>query len=163
MLLLSMLGSVITHRTIWALPNLLATTFFGDIAYRWGFHRWTIAGLALYFFIYALLGMVWGIIVRDDLRIRVLWLSAIFGIAIYYGLFLFVWPQVNPMVSLYAPASNLRLGHLFWGFCLSRAPRYARYIREATAEELPPPMPPALTPPQLPRAESEIKSGEVIL
>ena len=134
MLLLSMAGSAVSRRTIWTLPNLLATTFYGDGAYRFGFQHSTWAGLALLFVVYALLGGVWGLAIRDDSRARMLFLGAAFGVAVYYLLFQYLWKSVNPLVPLYAQDGNLRAGHLLWGLCLARAPRYARYIREAMAE-----------------------------
>src|SRR3569833_3265908 len=67
------LASLFHGCSIWVVPNLFSTTFFGIDAYRNRFAHTSWAGLALTFAIYGVLGIIWGCIWRDR---KVRWLPA---------------------------------------------------------------------------------------
>jgi hypothetical protein len=126
-----MVGSLWDHRSIWVVPNLFATTFFGDNAYRNQFLRTSWTGVALLLVVYGALGMIWGLVWRDK---RKPWLSlygAIAGIVVYFALYGYFWNHANPLVTLYAPDRQLEVGHVLWGIVLARSPKYARGIAES--------------------------------
>jgi hypothetical protein len=136
------LGSLFHGRSIWVVPNLFSTTFFGSNAYRNRFASTSWAGLALTFAIYGLLGVIWGCAWRDK---KVRWLGVyggLTGLAVYFLFYDLIWRQLNPMVTLYAPDRQLQFGHIIWGMILARSPLYAMRISEA-----------GQPPPQLPRPE----------
>jgi hypothetical protein len=144
-------GSLWDGHSIWVVPNLFATTFFGSGVYRNQLLRASWTGLALIVAIYGVLGILWGCIWRDE---RIPWLGfygAIAGIGVYFLFFSLLWRHVNPLVTLYAPDRQLQLGHVLWGIILARSPLYARRIADTT----------------VPRGvqsvtEPEVRSGEVI-
>src|SRR5438105_13661514 len=79
-----MIGSLWDHKSIWVVPNLFATTFYGSNAYRNQLVRTTWSGVALVVAVYGVLGMMWGCIWRDE---RKRWLGlygAILGLAVYF-------------------------------------------------------------------------------
>ena len=130
-----MIGSLWHGRSIWVVPNLFSTTFFGSGAYRNQLLKTSWAGVAITVAIYGLLGMVWGCIWRDE---RKRWLSlygAIAGLAVYFIFYDFLWRHVNPIVTLYAPDRELEAGHVLWGLVLARSPLYARRISESALHE----------------------------
>src|ERR1700684_2943196 len=60
MLACLMLGSLWERQSMWLVPNLFATTFYGSDAYRNQLAHTSWAGVALLVAIYGLLGMLWG-------------------------------------------------------------------------------------------------------
>jgi hypothetical protein len=131
-----MIGSLWDGRSIWVVPNLFATTFFGSDAYRNQLLRTSWTGIALIVAVYGLLGALWGCIFRDR---RVPWLGiygAIAGLGVYFVFYGWLWRHVNPLVTLYAPNRQLQLGHVLWGIVLARSPLYARRIAGSTKREV---------------------------
>jgi hypothetical protein len=146
-----MLGSFWDHRSIWIVPNLFATTFFGSDAYRNRLELTSWTGLALIVAVYGALGMVWGLILGDK---RPPWLALygiITGLAVYIVLYDFVWKHINPILTLYAPDRPLELGHALWGLILARTPGYSRKIAESISVR-----------DAVPEPVQEVSSGEVI-
>ena len=153
-----MVGSMWNHRSVWLVPNLLSTTFFGGDAYRNQLVRTSWTGLALMVTLYGVLGMGWGLIVKDR---RIPWLALygiITGLAVYFIFYDFLWKHINPLVTLYAPDQQLQLGHMLWGLALARSPRYSRSISESTTD-VAPEIPQTR---ELPETVQEVSSGEVI-
>jgi hypothetical protein len=140
------------RRSIWLVPNLLASTFYGESAYQPRFGVHTSAGLALFLVLYGLLGGLFGLVVRDQgSRLRVIVLGVIFGTGWFFLSFDVLWKLVNPMVRMYSPDRAMLVGHVFYGGLLGRRfPAYLRSMREAEA----PPEAPELTPPQPSESES---------
>jgi hypothetical protein len=136
------LDSAWHHRSIWIVPNLLASTFFGESAYRPGFGAGTSAGVALLLLLYGLLGLLFALTVRDHgTRIRVLLAGVIYGTAWFFLSFDILWMHVNPLVKLYSPDRAMLLGHVLYGGALGRGfPAYLKSIRnqEASATLEPP-------------------------
>lgn len=119
------LASMWYRRSIWAVPNLFASTFFGEAAFRNGFGKTTYSGVALHLFLYSVLGVVFGLLVRGrSSRLTVVALGVTFGVVTYYLLFNVIWKNVNPLVALYVPNRPMLAGHVLYGAMLSRFPRY---------------------------------------
>jgi hypothetical protein len=152
-----MLGSLWSGRSIWLMPNLFATTFYGGSVYRNHFLRASWTGVALIFVVYGILGVLWGSIWRERRQKWLALLGAIAGLAVYYLFFGLVWKHVNPLVAVYAPARQLQIGHVLWGILLARSPMYARRIANSTSAAHPPTH--AAEPQE---AAPAVRSGEVI-
>src|ERR1035438_7357615 len=97
-----MLGSLWYGRSIWVVPNLFSTTFFGSGAYRNHLLSTSWAGVALIVAIYGLLGTVWGCVWRDERKPWLALYGAIAGLAVYFLFNDFLWRHINPLVTLYA-------------------------------------------------------------
>jgi len=155
-----MIGSLWNGRSIWVVPNLFASTFFGSNVYRNQLLRTSWTGIALIVAVYGLLGVIWGCVWRD---VRQRWLGlygAVAGLCVYFFLYHFLWRHVNPLITLYAPDRQLEVGHLLWGIALARSPLFARRIAASTSH-------PSATSTIAPgvhdeAAGQEVRSGEVI-
>jgi hypothetical protein len=149
------LDSAWHRRSIWLVPNLLASTFYGESAYQPRFGARTGTGLALLLVLYGVLGALFGLVVRDQgSRLRVTLLGLIFGTGWFFLSFDVLWKYVNPMVRMYSPDRAMLVGHLLYGVLLGR--RFPAYVRSMSAAEVPAD-PPALPEPAPP--ESEGNSG----
>ena len=149
-----MVGSLWDGRSIWVVPNLFATTFFGSDAYLNQLLRTSWTGIALIVAVYGALGALWGSVWQDR---RIPWLGvygAGTGLCIYFLFYGILWRHVNPLVTLYAPDRQLQLGHVLWGIILARSPLYSRRIADSVLNK---PAPVVQEP-----AVQEISSGEVI-
>jgi len=148
-----MIGSLWSGRSIWLMPNLFATTFYGGGIYRNHFLRASWTGVALIVVVYGVLGVLWGCIWRERRQKWLALFGAIAGLGVYYLFFDLVWKHFNPLVAVYAPVRQLQIGHVLWGIVLARSPGYARRIANSTSLA-------ASTPAQ--EAEPAVRSGEVI-
>jgi hypothetical protein len=128
-----MLGSILNGRSIWVVPNLFATVFLGSRVYRNEYLITSWAGIALLVAIYGLLGVVWGMIWRENRKPGLALFGAIAGLAVYFLFFDLIWPALAPMVTLYAPDRQLQIGHILWGVSLAKSPTFARRIADQTA------------------------------
>ena len=152
MLACVMAGSLWDHKSIWVVPNLFATTFYGGSAYRNQLLRTTWSGVAFVVAVYGGLGVLWGCIWRDERKHWLALYGAILGLAVYFVFYDFMWKHANPLVVLYAPDRQLQVGHVLWGLILARSPGYSRRIAVS------------LEPPAAHDGEPvEVRSGEVIL
>jgi hypothetical protein len=151
-----MVGSLWNGRSVWVVPNLFATTFFGSEVYRNQLLRTSWTGIALIVSVYGAVGALWGCIWRDK---RKPWLGlygAVAGLCVYFLFYDFLWRHVNPLVTLYAPDRQLQFGHVLFGVMLARSPLYARRIADSVVNK-----------PTAPRgvydvAAQEVSSGEAI-
>jgi hypothetical protein len=149
MIVWSMLGSLWSRRSIWMIPNLYATAFYGSRVYVNQFTRGSWSGVALMVLICGIGGMFWGAIWRDARRPFLTLFGAVAGLSAYYLLFNVLLRSTNPLIPLYAPEPQMQIGYLLWGIALSRSPLYSRRIARA------------MSPADSQEAE-EIRSGEVI-
>jgi len=142
------LDSARDRHSIWTVPNLLASTFYGESAYRQGFRASTSAGVALLLLLYGVLGLLFALVVRDHgTRMRVVLAGLIYGTGWFFLSFDILWKHVNPMVQIYSPDRAMLVGHVIYGGVLGRSfPAYLRSIRGKEARtaveapvELPPP------------------------
>jgi hypothetical protein len=126
-------------RSVWTVPNLLASTFYGEAAYRQGFGSRTSAGLALLLVVYGLLGALFGLVIRDDsARLRITLFGLIYGTAWFFLSFNWLWKFVNPIVPIYSPDRAMLVGHILYGGVLgSRFPRYLRAMSAGDGPEIP--------------------------
>jgi hypothetical protein len=150
-----MVGSLWEGRSVWVVPNLFATTFFGSEVYRNQLLRTSWVGIALIIAIYGVLGALWGCIWRDESKPWLRLYGAIAGLGVYFLFHGFLWRHVNPLITLYAPDRQLQLGHVLWGIALARSPLYARRIAASTAPEVQ-----QIAPAEV--GSDEVRSGEVI-
>jgi hypothetical protein len=134
--------SLLQGRSLWSVPNLLASTFYGEVALRRGFRWSSLSGVALQLTVSSFAGLLFGLAVSGiSSRSRVMFLGVATGLAWYFlsvGVF---WKYVNPMVPLYARGSGMLLAHLGMGVFLGSFPRYVEAL-ESGPEEGPPPLPP---------------------
>ena len=138
------LDSVWHRRSVWTVPNLLASTFYGETAYRQGFGVRTSAGVALLLVIYGLLGALFGLVIRDHgTLLRVTLFGLIYGTAWFFLSFDWIWKHVNPMVPLYSPGRAMLLGHLLYGSVMGG--RFPGYRKEMSGVHEPEVLPPAVS------------------
>ncbi|MGI8989143.1 MAG: hypothetical protein ACR2I2_06115 [Bryobacteraceae bacterium] len=129
------LTSIWYKRSIWSVPNLLSSTFFGEAAFRAGFGKTTYAGIALHLFLYSVLGVLFGLIVRGSRsRLAVLVFGLLYGVLWYYVLFGAIWKALNPLVALYVPNRPMLAGHFLYGAILGRFPSYRDAITPVPVE-----------------------------
>lgn len=124
------LAAIAAGDGIWAVPNLFATAFYGDIAYQGSFGRSTWAGMALMIVLYGLLGVAWSCVVKGKRRPFLGVAGALTGLAVYYLFFHLIWNFADPLIPLYAPIRQFQVAHALWGAALSSSPRYARRIAD---------------------------------
>ena len=158
--------------SVWSVPNLFSTTFYGDFAYQDEILRTTWAGMALIIVIYGLLGALWGCFWKAERKPLLTFFGAITGLAIYYLFFNFVWQYASPLIPLYAPVREMQVAHILWGAALAKSPGYAMRIAAAGLPPEPPAVPPTTKPPgpifhdsDQPRSDEEgarSVSGELI-
>jgi len=129
------------RRSVWTVPNLLASTFYGESAYRQGFTAKTSAGVALLMVLYGLLGALFALVIRDHgPRLRVVVLGLIYGTGWFFLSFDWLWKHVNPLVALYSPDRAMLIGHLFYGGVLGgRFPPYLKAMSDERELEVVPP------------------------
>ncbi len=121
-----LMGEAITRRSPWLIPNLLATTFYGERAYRSGFIMPTWAGLAFPFVVYCATGVLFALLVRD--RIRSGWMMLLAAVTaalafewLWFGI---VLTRLNPMAHSYSPGRLILVSHLLYGVALARYPNF---------------------------------------
>jgi len=132
------LDSAWHRRSVWTVPNLLASTFYGESAYRPGLGARTGAGVALLLVLYGVLGAIFALVIRDqDSRFRVTLLGLIYGTGWFFLSFDVLWKHVNPLVQIYSPDRAMLVGHLLYGGTLGRRfPAYLRDMREQTHPQI---------------------------
>jgi hypothetical protein len=140
-------SSVWQQRSFWAAENLMATAFDRTSTLAPIFTWSTCAGLALYVVIYALLGAIFALALRDRVPDRrVMLLSVLFAIAWYYLAFRWAFKEVLPIVALLHVERATLVGHLLYGTALGRYPVYVHRLMN-TAPPVPVAAAPAMEPP----------------
>ena len=121
--------SLAQGRSIWSMPNLLASTFYGEAALRSGFHWATLSGMALHVIMSGAAGLLFGLAVsRVVSRKRVMLLGLAAGVAWYFLSLGIFWRHVNPMVPLYAQGGGLFLAHVWLGLFLGSFPKFLQEL-----------------------------------
>ena len=128
MILWSAAASLWSRRSIWMIPNLYASTFYGSRVYVSGFTRGSWSGVALMIAICGIGGLLWGLIWRDRDRPFLLVFGAATGLLFYYLLFKLIFRSANPLIPLYAPEPQIQIGYIAWGIALAKSPLYSRRI-----------------------------------
>ena len=135
-------GSLMAKHSAWWVPNLFSSLFFGDVAMREGFSRFTWTGIALVLVQYTALGSLFAFAFRQDAdRLRAVLLGIVTSIGWYYLTFHWVWKAVSPLMLLYTPDAMrgrvgavytpdrpILAGHVLYGLWLGRTPVYARRL-----------------------------------
>ena len=124
------LGSIVDGRSLWLVPNLFSSVFYGADGFQNQF-LWTgLSGIALLVLVYGVIGIVWGCVWKDIRKPGLAFFGGVFGLGAWFLLSALLWKRVSPMIALYAPDRQLELGHILWGMALSKSPAYARRIVE---------------------------------
>jgi hypothetical protein len=129
--------SLLQGRSIWSIPNLLASTFYGEAALRRGFRWTTLSGVALHLIMTAAAGLVFGLAVGGIAsRGRVMLLGLASGMIWYFVSLGVFWKHVNPIVPLYGSGNGMLLAHLGLGYCLGSFPKYWRDLKMPSVDNL---------------------------
>ena len=112
-------------KSLWWVPNLLASIFYGESSIKNGFGRYTMAGFAALLLLYALLGVLFGLLWRDRPKgSRLLLAGWGVGILAYYGVIRWTLPEFSPIGALYVPNHQFLFAHLIFGTLLARYTRF---------------------------------------
>src|SRR5215475_13135263 len=102
--------SLLQGQSVWSIPNLLASTFYGEAALRRGFRWTTLSGVALHLIVSVAAGLLFGSAVSGIAgRGRVMTLGFAAGVAWYFLSEGFFWKHVNPLVPLYTRGGGMLL------------------------------------------------------
>jgi hypothetical protein len=122
--------SMLLNQRWFAIPNLLASTFYGDLAFRSGFGKVTLAGIALHLCASGVLGTLFGLFLPlGQSRTRIFLIGMVVGLSWYYVLFGAFWKFVNPLVPLYSSEGTMVIGHALFGACLGRCTRALKSLQ----------------------------------
>ncbi len=128
----------IRNGSVWLVPNLMASTFYGERALVQGFRASTLSGLAVELAAGGALGMLFGLAVGYyPNRLRVLVYALAAAVAWYYISYGVFWRAVNPLVPLYSPSRPMLVGHLLFGLVLGSFPHHLRVLAKTLQRELP--------------------------
>ncbi len=104
----------------WALPNLMASGFYGQAVFRGGPGMMTLAGAALHLVVAGSVGLVFGLLAPGSLSyLRLALLGACAGLAWYYLSTSPQWNKLSPLLPLHGPRSLLYSAHLLYGAMLA--------------------------------------------
>jgi hypothetical protein len=142
---LAMLGwfflvSLANGEPAWRVPDLLGSTFYGDRAFDGNSKMVTVSGVALHLFTSGILGVLFGLFVREMRNyFRVALLGLILGLGWYYLSYAIVWKRLNPLIPLYSSYRSMLVAHFLFGAFLGGYPRCLRVLRrnsrQAQAEQ----------------------------
>ena len=129
-----LLGEILQRHSPWIVPNLLATTFYGERAYRESFIIPTWSGLALPFVAYCSAGMLFALIGRERARGLVLLLAGLgTALALNWLWFGVALKRLNPLFDNYSPDRLILVSHLLYGVALANYPSFAKTLEGAGA------------------------------
>jgi hypothetical protein len=144
-----LLAEMILRRSPWILPNLLATTFYGERAYRSGFSASTWSGLAGPLVVYCAAGVIFALVGRErKAGWGLLLAGAGAGLVVNWLFFGILLKRLTPLVQIYSPDRLIGLSHLIYGLALATYPGFARELVSTAT-------PPAL-PEDIPQSDQEV-------
>lgn len=155
------LADILQRRSAWLIPNLLATTFYGERAYRSGFVFSTWSGLAFPIVLYCAAGVLFGLVARERRTGWVLGMAALaYALTLNWLIFGFALKRLNPLLQIYSPDRLITVSHLLYAAALPLYRGFARRLtpvdREALAERPPDaPISEALEP-NIPPSDQEV-------
>ncbi|MGA2328043.1 MAG: hypothetical protein ABSH05_17330 [Bryobacteraceae bacterium] len=116
-------SSAVERQSVWIVPNLLGSLFYGrDVLWR-SFSRTTVAGLALHLFVTGLIGLGFGMAVGESRnRLRVALLGIFSALVWYHFSELLFWRKLGALAMIYSPPRSMLLAHLVYGFALAWHP-----------------------------------------
>lgn len=123
--------------SIWSVPNLYSTVFYGEDAFQDEFLRTSWAGLALIVVLYGLLGAIWGCWWKDERKPLLTFFGALTGLVTYYLFFGLIWPHLDASLSIDVPVRQVQVAHILWGAALAQSPGYSVRIFSATRPAAP--------------------------
>jgi hypothetical protein len=113
------------RHSLWTPANVMASCFYGNDALGPALSWKSLSGIAFYLIAYSLFGALFALVIGEGLSRRRLFLIGILtGAAWYYLWFGLLWPQLNPLVTLYTHDRPMLWGHFLFGAMLGRFPRY---------------------------------------
>jgi len=113
------------RRSFWTAENLMASVFHGPGALRWGFGAGTLAGMAVYFILYSLLGAGFALAVRNRLTgLGTLLAAIVFALSWHYLWFHAIGKTVMPLVAMLHIERATVFGHVIFGALTARFPAY---------------------------------------
>ena len=163
-----MLGEILLRRSAWTIPNLLASTYYGDRAYRHGFTIPTWSGLATAFAVYCAAGVLFALAGRERKGGWILILVGVAtGLAFDWLFFRVIFNRLNPLAELYMPDRLVTISHLLYGTALASYPGFFRRFdpqREPSITIVPPPLPGSLEQVSgaVPEAAAEAEGRDVL-
>ncbi|HLJ17411.1 MAG TPA: hypothetical protein VKV15_23140 [Bryobacteraceae bacterium] len=123
MLAFCILDSLWHHHPWWLIPNLLGSTFYGYRAFRMGPGMASASGIGLQLIILGFVGMIFAVLIASvPSRIRSTLLGMGAGLVWYIASQHLLFPQIGPLVAMYAPEPSTLLGYLLFGVCIGRFP-----------------------------------------
>ncbi|GEM_PF-5951045 len=104
----------------WAKFNVAGAPFYGSAVYSMGLGRATLAGFALLFVMYSLLGVVFGLFAQSRGLARNFILALFWVLGWHIFAQRYFWRSLDPFGASYFPLLATLPGHLLACFCLAR-------------------------------------------
>jgi hypothetical protein len=116
-------SAAVDRQSIWIVPNLLASVFYGRDVLRLRFSVITVAGLALHLFVAGVVGLVFGMVIGESRnRLRVALLGILSALVWYHFSEVLFWRKLGALALVYSPPRSMLLAHLAYGFVLAWYP-----------------------------------------
>ena len=152
-----LMGEMFQRHSPWILPNLLATTFYGEGAYRAGFMASTWSGLAGPMVVYCAAGVAFALAARERTAgWNLVMVGAAAGVALDWLIFGVALKRINPLVQIYSPDRLITISHVLYGMALASYPGFAKKLLPAAE---PPPIPTEV--PEIDRSGPSTSGGEM--
>lgn len=125
------LSSAVTGDSIWLIPNIFASLFYGARSVRADFGLYTCSGTALHLLLSAGLGIVFAFLVPSTWSWRRSLVVAFIYAALLHVLSIsLVWTKFNPWLISYVPPAVLWIAYLILGLGFSTIPSLVRSMRK---------------------------------
>jgi hypothetical protein len=118
------IASLWSRRTVWWIPNLTASVFYGERSLSAKAGGYSIVGIAMILFAYGVVGLLFGMLVKEQpASLRLMCFGVVTALGVHYLIQWAFWKGANPVAHMYAPDSQILLAHILFGCVLAR---YAR-------------------------------------